>query len=182
MLLFCGTRTLCSKNEETKVCVFFCVINSGKVEKWLTPILKGHVATCFGALFHKILVVIPWVYYVSLISPLSSTSDLEFVYQISHFFDLRISDTCSTCCVLPISCLMCFFYDIRCQVSLSVPLILNEQQRAAVAHAASQQLTLVPEMHMEPPGSIWKIHGETGRVPGLVMSTVCYWKWPIYSL
>ena len=23
MLLFCGTRTLCSKNEETKVCVFF---------------------------------------------------------------------------------------------------------------------------------------------------------------
>lgn len=140
MLLFCGTRTLCSKNEETKVCVFFCVINSGKVEKWLTPILKGHVATCFGALFHKILVVIPWVYYVSLISPLSSTSDLEFVYQISHFFDLRISDTCSTCCVLPISCLMCFFYDIRCQVSLSVPLILNEQQRAAVRAEQLQSL------------------------------------------
>lgn len=109
MLLFCGTRTLCSKNEETKVCVFFCVINSGKVEKWLTPILKGHVATCFGALFHKILVVIPWVYYVSLISPLSSTSDLEFVCQISHFFDLRISDTCSTCCVLHISCFFLFF-------------------------------------------------------------------------
>ena len=48
------------------------------------------------------------------------------------------------------SWVMCFFYDIRCQVSLSVPqLNLNEQQRAAVAHAASQQLTLVPEMHLK---------------------------------